>query len=306
MPPNLPSDVLNSLKAIFADCNHRISKKLSDNPNIHEESLDFTFIETFSHFEAPMTLPSGWTLRFETHFLGGGRHFGNWEIADIGLLVMVRSAGKTAWNKVALLQSKRLYPDETDFEEGSIFDYMIGFRRLFEQDDEWAELVKPRIFTFSQSSRYKALKCHDGQYKAIELYEQQTKIPIYYLLYNPCDLPWSISLPLTAHRLQPQRCDVGCRVLPSEQLREVLSSRPENYLPAYDELAGAAPAMRLPYKGNWRLEDFAVDLLLGCHAGHVAKNPEDAGLDMIFNRRSGPISAAISITVDAPADFRWE
>jgi hypothetical protein len=72
----------------------------------------------------PRTLTSGWTVRIATHYLGGGRHYGEWngwerrwEVADIGVLVMFREAGKLRRTKVALLQSKRLYPDEQEFEE---------------------------------------------------------------------------------------------------------------------------------------------------------------------------------------------
>lgn len=38
------------------------------------------------------------------------RHFYGWEIADIGLLLFAKKAGAVVSKKVALLQSKRLYP----------------------------------------------------------------------------------------------------------------------------------------------------------------------------------------------------
>jgi len=43
-----------------------------------------------------------------------------------------------------------------------------------------------------------------------------------------------------------------------------------------------------------------VDLLLNCETGYIASSPSDGGLNYIFNRRSGPISAAIALTIDAP------
>jgi hypothetical protein len=52
------------------------------------------------------------------------------------------------------------------------------------------------------------------------------------------------------------------------------------------------------------LEYFIADLLLSCKEGHVAGvNPMiDEDLYTVFNRRSGPISSAIAITIDASAE----
>lgn len=82
--PRPSSDVLDWLRNAFLSCNERITFKLSGSPNTCEESLDLTFVESFSHHESPVTLPSGWTFRVETHFIGGMRHWRDlWEIADI-------------------------------------------------------------------------------------------------------------------------------------------------------------------------------------------------------------------------------
>ena len=85
---NVPDDVCRWFKEQFANCNQRISQKISLNPGTQEPSLDMTFVEHFSQLTAPRTMPSGWTVRIDTHFLGGLRHYlGKWEIADIGLIV---------------------------------------------------------------------------------------------------------------------------------------------------------------------------------------------------------------------------
>ncbi len=51
-----------------------------------------------------------------------------------------------------------------------------------------------------------------------------------------------------------------------------------------------------------------ADLVLRCKEGHVAGvNPmNDEALFTAFNRRSGPIYAAIPITIDAPTDAATE
>lgn len=51
---------------------------------------------------------------------------------------------------------------------------------------------------------------------------------------------------------------------------------------------------------GWLVEHFVADLAIGCQVGYVAAKENDPGLFRIFNRRSGPISAAIAITFDAP------
>jgi hypothetical protein len=59
------------------------------------------------------------------HGIGSGplRHWRSWEVADIGVLVMFRRKGKLYKSKSALLQSKRLYPNEQPFEEDEPVDY---------------------------------------------------------------------------------------------------------------------------------------------------------------------------------------
>lgn len=302
----LPPDVLDWLRKVFLTCNERVSLKLSDAPHTHEESLDMTFVESFSHHESPVTLPSGWTMRFETHFIGGRRHWAKWEIADIGLLVMLRAGGKQRITKVALLQSKRLYPNEIEFDEKDYEEYMMGFRRLFEQDVEWEEMIKPRAFTFDDSSKYKALLVEDEQYKAIKGYEDEHKMPVYYLLYNPAQIPLTVHVPRMTVGQKTLICDVGCRVAPAKNVRNTLSNSASGSSPTYKELHAIVPTTTLTYSENWRLEDFAVDLLLSCQTGLIARSPDDYGLRQIFYRRSGPIGTAIAITVDGPEDFNYQ
>ena len=113
----IPDDVRDWVRHVFAACGSRTSRKISRIPTVHETSLDLTFIEHFSQFASAVRLPSEWLIRVDTHHLGGGRHFGQWEIADIGLLVLFRRRGRLIRPKVALLQAKRLYPVEQDFSE---------------------------------------------------------------------------------------------------------------------------------------------------------------------------------------------
>lgn len=308
-PIPIPADVRDWLRAVFAGCNERVSSTITQVPTIHEVPLDMTFIQHFLAVSSPRRLPSGWTVEVSTHYLGGGRHFApwddwptRWEIADIGLLIVFRQSGKVLRSKVALLQSKRLYPDEQDFDEESPLDYMVGFGRLFHSDDDWAAVTEPRRFSFTTDSHYRALMTGVPQYDAIATYETQRNIPVYYLLYNPRQIPSSAIIPLAGEPELTGTCEVGCRVVPATQLRRALADNTIGHSPTYGELHASLGEPFSPdtHPAGWRLEHFVIDLVLDCQAGHVAASRDDGGLNYIFNRRTGPISAALAVTIDAP------
>ena len=309
-PVPIPADVAAWLLAAFGTCNRRVATVVSNAPTTHEVPLDMTFIQSFLDISAPHRFDSGWTVQISTHYLGGGRHWAEfddwprkWEIADIGLLVLFRQGGKLLRSKVALLQSKRLYADELDWDEDSPIDYMSGFSRLYQPEETWSQVLQPRQFSFADSSRYQALRIGDHQYGAIRGYEEQRHIPVYYLLYNPLQIPSTTLVPLTPGR-DPidDACTVGCRVVPARDLRQVRHGGQDGSSPTYGELASSitSPFEKAPSQAGWRLEEFVVNLLLECDTGYIAEGPNDNGLNYIFNRRSGPISAALAVTLDAP------
>ena len=106
--PEIPNDVFDWIRSIFRGCNERISEKLSNNPNLPEESLDLTWIEYISQYASPVTLSSAWTIKIETHYLGGLRHFLRWEIADIGILLFLRRGGRIERSKAILASMETL------------------------------------------------------------------------------------------------------------------------------------------------------------------------------------------------------
>ena len=298
----LPDDVLIFLENIFAACNLAVSRKISKMPNVHETSLDMTFIEHISNYSAPLKLDSGWTIRLDTHYLGGGNHFGLWEIADIGFLVMFRHAGRFVRSKIALLQSKRLYPTEEDFGEDRSLDYLRGFGRLFDSEETHLAVSEPRKFRFKQTSEYKALRKGDDQYERIEQYENSTGIPVHYMFYHPLRVPSSYNVPRTTTRNPRGPNTVGCRIVRSGSVRQALQSFDSQRVPCYGDLQVRLPE---PYSSTehevgWRLEHFVAHLLVTCEEGYIAQDRQDEGLDTVFYRRSRPISAAIGITFDAP------
>ena len=301
---SIPQEVVNWIRSVFEAVNERVSLKLTRFPTTHETSLDLSLIEEVSQHSAPMKFGSGWTLRLETHYLGGGRYWGQWEIADIGILVIFRRAGVTQGTKIALLQSKRLYPVEAETSAEDLpVDYMIGFGRLLPAEQEYKSSVKARKFSFLEKSRYRALEFQGEQYKAILKYRDDTDVPVHYLLYNPTNLPVTVDYPVEASSIATPiaQWKVGAQTISATALDAKLKKTRLKKLdnPAFDSIFTSTRDASVP---PWPLQYFVADLVLGCKEGYLAGvNPmEDRALFQVFNRRSGPISAAIGITVDAP------
>jgi hypothetical protein len=298
---NIPPGVIDWVRDVFLAVNTRSASTLSRIPNIFETTLDQNLISHVSEYSAPFKFPSDWIISIDTHFLGGGRIWGRWEIADIGLLVVFRRKGAVLGTKLALLQSKRLYPDETetalDIHE---IDYTIGFGRLLSSESEYRSQVRPRTFNFTANSKYRALEYHDHQYDEVLKYTRSYGIPVFYLLYNPLDIPSVAVLPVTgAIQSIPPGVVVGCRVINSVLVEMKLAAANLKKLahPSFAEISGSPIDLDC-----WTLHNFVADLLLGCKEGFRAGTDpmSSEGLNRVFNLRGGPISAAISITIDAP------
>src|ERR1700690_3693023 len=90
----IPSNVREYIKAVFRSCNTQVTNKLSKFPSFPEPSLDTTLIDHLSHYTAPRQFGDGWVVGINTHFIGGLQHWGKWEIADIGVLLIFKENGK--------------------------------------------------------------------------------------------------------------------------------------------------------------------------------------------------------------------
>jgi hypothetical protein len=305
VPFQIPPDIINWIRTVFAGVNRRVSEKLTRVPTSHETSLDITLIEELSRYVAPFRFLSNWIVQLETHYLGGGRYWGRWEIADIGVLVIFRRGGITQQTKIALLQSKRLYPVEAQSQaEDHPIDYEVGFGRLLPAEQEYKSSVRSRLFTLVEESRYRAFEYRGKQYEAVLAYTNQNGVPVHYLLYNPTSLPIQVTFPLEAQLTQPSVSTeiIGCRVVSAQTLDDKLRSQgiKKGDNPMFKNIFEPRQEASVP---PWPLEYFVTDLVLSCKEGHIAGvNPmEDEALFRVFNRRSGPISAAIAVTIDAPA-----
>ena len=297
----LPKEIRDWLTNVFRQANEAASIELTRVPNAHEEHLDMTLISSLRRFAAPFVFPSEWKVKIDTHFLGGeGGPWGRWEIADIGLLVLFRRGGALLRTKVGLLQSKRLYP--TELKSNDERDY-IGFGRLFEKDDAFAASTRTRTFEFSGNSKYLALNVDGAQYVRMRDYENTSDIPIYYLFYNPFQIPFAAHLPWRTDQEFDSDCRVGARVLPAFDFRENVVDSLETLTPRYSDVCSFKTGQfaQSANKGGWRFEHFVVDQLLGCKTGYKSPGRKDSTLANLFGGRSAPIQAAISVNIDAPA-----
>jgi hypothetical protein len=297
--PPFPTSVITYVRRIFAGANQRVSEKFARVPNCSEPSLDLTFIEHLTRFAAPHVVAPGWTVKLDVHFLGGLRHFYRWEIADIGVLVFAKQGNSVVGKKVALLQSKRLYPSRHSVIEEEQVDYEIGFANLLPGGPSANSISTPHDFEFSDSSSYKALRFKDEQFKAIREYETQKQIPVHYLFYNPWLVPTTYAIPTLPTLVLGPRGNGGCRVVRAIDLQKALDGKRDGYSPTFAEVSGLCGGTAAHFSG-WRLEYFIADLLMRCKEGHVFSDMNQ-NIESLFYRRSGPIAAAMSITVEGPA-----
>jgi hypothetical protein len=296
--PPFPAPVISYVRSIFASANRRVSEKLARVPNCSEPSLDLTLIEHLTRFAAPRVVAPGWTVKLDVHFLGGLRHFYRWEVADIGVLLFAKQGTQVVGKKVALLQSKRLYPKGHGVIEEEQVDYQIGFANLLPSGPTAHSIATHHKFEFSGQSPYKALRSEDEQFKAIREYEAQKHIPVHYLFYNPWVVPATHAVPTPSKFALGPRGNGGCRVVRAEHLRSAVAGKSAGHSPTFDEIAGLcgqAPA----HLNGWRLEYFVADLLMRCKEGHLFPSMTE-DIESLFYRRSGPIAAAMSITIEGP------
>lgn len=292
---SIPPEILAWFRQVFAACNARITEKLSLNPNLPEESLDLTWIEHLSHYSAPISLASTWLVKIETHYLGGLRHFSRWEVADIGVLLFIRRQGALTTSKVALLQSKRLYPTNSKVSEEGKTDYEIGLARLADPEDLARSIGTETEFRFTDECRYGALIAESEQVGAITQYQEHNNLPIYYQFYNPWALPLVQRVPIAGHATPEGEMTLGVRIIPAKMVHTVLAQGKKGYRPRLSDLSDALAGG--PQFG-WPLESFVADEFLTCREGAQFASIGEARIENLFYRRSGPIAAAIAITVE--------
>jgi len=300
---DIPAVVIDFVRQTFGGANDKVSHTLSLHPAIHEESLDHILVAELTASPPAFFAAERIGIAIETHWLGGRRMYGRWEIADIALFITLRRQGSLAAQKVALLQTKRLYSKEVSVSELDVDDFVIGIGQLADRPEKQVAISRQRLFRFDKHCVYGAMHAGSDQTTNIDEYVRKYKIPVYYAFYNPTSLPLTNHYPLTAGFKRRLRNVIGCRVISSGCVHDSLKHINAGKTPSYSELelqSRLDPADKHSAHG-WRLEKFVADEVLRCREGVIFNNLEDPNLRSLFYERSAPITAAISITVDFAA-----
>lgn len=301
----VPEEVIDFVRAIFARANAKATSTLARQPSAHEEMLDFQIFAALDE-EGPCILNSGIAVDIDTHWLGGRRHYGGrWEIADVGIVVVLRRGGRMLWRKVALLQSKRLYSREIPVTEMEFADYAIGISRIVDSPASIPIRTQPRAFKFTDDCVYGAIAAASQQIKHIDAYIARYNMPVYYSFYNPPTIPFEGMTPRPIGSSVTSDNQLGCRVLTAKEAHAAIAKLPVGRTPSFVEMARPASPVNAsdPYdRHGWRLENFIADEVMRCREGRLFEKEVDEDLDALLYERSAPIASLIQIGIDMPPD----
>jgi hypothetical protein len=295
-----PDVVIDYVRGVFSRANDKVSQAVGTHPSMHEETLDHLMVMELTAAPPAFFAAEQMGVSIESHWLGGRRMYGRWEIADIAFFVLLRKKGRLLARKVALLQTKRLYSKEIDVAEVDEADYRIGIGRLADRTDPTVPLSRQRAFSFDEDSVYAATVAGHPQVERIDHYMASRDIPVYYGLYNPTSVPLTALYPPINGIVSFGSNEAGCRVLPAREVHAVLASLTDGQAPCLKALsAGQLFDEADPSSATgWRLERFVADEVLRCRQGRVFDDLTDPKLRELLYERSAPIQAAITITID--------
>ncbi|HEX9963868.1 MAG TPA: hypothetical protein VGB04_02680 [Allosphingosinicella sp.] len=225
----------------------------------------------------------------QIHNIGGLRSLGRWETADIALIVHVQIKGRPIAQKIGLLQSKRLYPYNTGIDELDPYDFYLGMNGLLLPEPKSAARALYRDFTFRESCRYRGYDA--GQMKTVTQFNSKFGDAIYYLFYNPSRLPMRVKYPIESYS-RAAVVALGCRVSTAKEVATAAKRVRGSGGPTRKAVASNSKS------SDWRLEQWAADLLLTCKVGREYDAADEEFVLRMVTRRSGPIGAAIRATID--------
>jgi hypothetical protein len=296
MDINVPTDVVDHVRQHFGACNSKLAFSLYASPGTDERTLNDLFISYFAPFQAPLKLASNWMVSINLWSMGGGHHWGAFEVADIAVVMQFRRKGALIRSKLAFLQCKKLWPNavkanDTDGPRGGLGAVMLS-------DDEYSELVKPRALSFEETSRYGSYKKDSKQQDLMRHFEGRWGMQMHYLFYNPLQIPHRIRIPL--ERVPEATVNqVGCRVVRKDQLDATLVGFASGYSPSYGDLLHGLSKddLGVARSAGWRLEDFA-ELMLQCKEGLKDDSPNYESLEVLAQQKQRPVATVVSFTFD--------
>ena len=150
-----------------------------------------------------------------------------------------------------------------------------------------------RQFDFNDECVYGALNAGTHQIESIDRLNRDFGKAVYYLLYNPHEMPFSVSYP-QRERIKVKATPAGCRVVDADHVHAALVGLDDGDAPTYGLVKGAGRA------SDWSLEFWAADMLLTCKVGQQFDDDRDGQVAYFLERRSGPIGAALAASITLP------
>jgi hypothetical protein len=292
--PRIPDDAIGHFRKAFAEANRKVTELLYNVPNVRETTLDDSLVNALIPESAPCKLPSGAIVEMDIHNIGGLRRLYSWETADIAVLVFVYRGSNLVAQKIGLLQSKRLYPRNREVMDEDPVGFRYGMNLMLRRDDKSPLHVLRQDFEFDEDCLYGSIQSRSEQIQMIESHNMNFGESIYYLLYLPPALPLVVSYPVSG-RQTISKFDYGCLVFPVPMVHGVLSKRKKGISPSHRQITSSAKSQDII-----RLERWAADLLLTCQIGQPFNKDKEALVSNMLERRSGPIGAAIAISIALP------
>ena len=288
----IPSDAIAWFRGAFAQANRAVAELMQNVPSIRETSLDDALINALIPHSAPRLLPSRAAVRMDIHNIGGLRRFQRWEVADIAIVVFVIRSKRVIAQKIGLLQSKRLYPTNNDVDGEDSVGFQYGLNAFLRPDPSRISIALKRRFVFNTRCVYAALEA-GTQTEAMQSFSKRSGHDVHYLLYNPPQVPLSILYPVTARKHLRGLPRLGARVASSDVITKALASKART--PTLKDIFALTDST-----GGERLEYWAADLLLNCKVGRTFSAEDESQILSIIERRSGPIGAAIAVSIELP------
>ena len=294
MWPGIPIDVVEYVRMVVRYASDQATERISNQPNVREVSLDDMFVSSIARFSAPKRLPSNTIVKIEVHNIGGLRQWGRWELADIAFVVHVSIGGSPLVQKIGLLQSKRLYPDNLDVDADDPIGFLYGLNGLLDSPELITPPLRPTVYKFTDNSIYGAITSNDEQLKRIHEFHEEFGESVFYLLYHPHEIPFEHTLPATSYHAVSFP-PLGPRVVRTRAIEGALDhASVAKRSPSFKEICFTSG------NDNWRLEIWASDLLLRCKVGRQYSSEDQELITQLVRRRTGPIGAAIRINIDLP------
>jgi hypothetical protein len=293
--PIIPKDAVEYFRTAFAEANRVATERIVNVPNVRETSLDDGLVDALIPFSSPRRLRSGAVVEMDVHNIGGLRRLYRWETADIAVLVFIYRRRQMVAQKIGMLQTKRLFPKNNDVLDDDPEGFRYGMNAFLNRDTKSPLAVLNREFVFDKSCVYGSLKAGSDQVTAINELNERFGESVFYMFYNPSTVPVTIRYPVKSKRAVA-RVKLGCRVFLSNEVHAVLGALNKDQSPSLNGIMEGGAA------SNWRLEEWVADHLLNCKVGQRFDESMKEQVYMLLERRSGPIGAAIAVSIALPGD----